>query len=77
MNADIARTKEYYQSVAESALCNCDYCCNYRIHIKSAFPKVAGYLASLGIDIEKFRVATSYPSTGIKEDHFVIELFPV
>ena len=27
-------------------------------------------------DVE-FRVATSYPSTGIEKEHFVLELFPV
>jgi hypothetical protein len=27
-------------------------------------------------DVE-FRVATSYPSTGIEQKHFVIEMFPV
>ncbi len=27
-------------------------------------------------DVE-FRVATSYPSTGIEQEHFVIELFPI
>ena len=29
------------------------------------------------IDGVKFRVATSYPITGIGQEHFVIELFPI
>lgn len=29
------------------------------------------------IDEVEFRVATSYPGTGIEQDHFVIELFPI
>lgn len=117
MHVDISKTKEYYHSITESPLCDCAYCRNYRLQIKSAFPKVAEYLDTLGIDIEKafetsplepdesgmleycccqyiafgtcvpeyhhkignveFRVATSYPSTGIEQEHFVIELFPV
>lgn len=117
LNVDVPATKDYYNSITDSALCDCSYCRNYRLQIKSALPEVAAYLGSFGIDIEKpfetsplepdetgmleycgcqyivfgncdpeyhygigdveFRVATSYPSTGIKRDHFVIEFFPV
>ena len=117
MNVDIAKTQEYYRSITETALCDCAYCRNYRSQIKSAFPKVAEYLRSLGIDIEKpfeasplepdengileycccqyiafgnceptyhcsidnveFRVATSYPGTGIEQEHFMIEFSPI
>lgn len=117
MNIDVFATKDYYKSITDSALCDCCYCRNYRLQIKSALPEVAAYLDSLGIDIEKpfetsplepdengmleycgcqyivfgncdlkyhyrigsveFRVATSYPSTGIEQKHFVIELYPV
>ena len=117
MNVDIAKTKAHYNSITETSLCDCAYCCNYRLQVKLAFPKVAEYLYSLGIDIEKpfetsplepdeknmleycccqyiafgkcdpeysykvdnveFRIATSYPHTGIEEEHFVLELFPI
>ena len=117
MNIDVFKTREFYNSLEFSALCNCDYCCNYRAQVKSSYPKVAAYLDSLGIDIEKpyetsamepdengileygccqyivfgtcdleyyhkiddveFRIATSYPSTKIEEENFVIEFFPV
>lgn len=117
MNANISATKEYYNSITASSLCDCSYCRSYRLQIKSALPKVAAYLDSLGIDIEKpfetsplepnengtleyccslyiamgnceleyrhkidnieFRIATSYPSPGIKQEHFVIEMFPI
>lgn len=98
-------------------MCDCSYCRSYRLQIKSAYPLVAEYLTTLGIDIEKpfetsplepdengmleycccqyvafgkceseyqyrvgdaeIRLATSYPSTGIEQEHFVIELFPI
>lgn len=117
MNVNISKTKEYYHSITETSLCDCSYCRNYRLQVKSVFPKVAMYLGSLGIDIEKpfetsplepddngmleycccqyivlgncepeyhyridnveFRIATSYPSTGIEQEHFVLELFPI
>ena len=117
MNVDIVKTKAYYNSIAETSLCDCAYCRNYRLQVKEVFPKVAAYFDSLGINIEKpyetsplepdengmirycccqyvaygkcdpeyrhliddveFRVATSYPSTGIEQEHFVIELYPV
>ena len=53
MNVDIANTKAYYNSITETSLCECAYCRNYRLQVKSAFPKVAEYLYSFGIDIEK------------------------
>ena len=117
MNVDMTKTKEYYAAIDNSELCDCSYCRNYRLQIKSAYPEVAEYLASLGVHIQKpfetsplepdengmleycgcqyivfgncepeyyhrigdveFRVATSYPSTGIEGDHFVIEFFPI
>ena len=117
MNVDIKTTKAYYYSIIETALCDCAYCRNYRLQVREAFPKVAEYLYSLGIDIEKpfetsplepdengmveycccqyvafgtcssgyhykidnieIRIASSYPNTGIEQEHFVIELFPI
>ena len=117
MNVNISATKDYYNSITDSSLCDCGYCRSYRLQFKSVFPKVAAYLDSLGIDIEKpfetsplepdengmleycccqyialgnceleyrhridnveFRIATSYPNTGIEQEHFVIEMFPI
>lgn len=117
MDINIAKTKEYYASIDESLLCDCSYCQCYREQIRSVYPKVAEYLDSLGIDIEKpfetsplepdeknmleycccqyivfgkcdpeysykiddveFRLAASYPHTGIEEEDFVLELFPI
>ena len=117
MDVNIVKTKEYYHAMTEISMCDCDYCRSYRLQIKSAYPKVAEYLAAFGIDVEKpfetsplepdengvleycccqyiafgkceseyhhvigsveFRAATSYPSTGIEQEHFVIEMFPI
>ena len=117
MNVDIFKTVEYYQSITETSMCDCNYCRSYRLQVKSAYPNVSDYLDSFGIDIEKpfeisplepdengmleycccqyialgkccseyqhkigdvkFRIATSYPDTGIYREHFVIELFPI
>lgn len=117
MKVNVSKTKEYYHSLTEALLCDCDYCRNYRLKVRSAFPKIAMYLDTFGIDIEKpfetsalepdengmleycccqyialgtcepdyhyrideveFRIATSYPSTGIEQEHFVLELFPI
>ena len=117
MNVDVSATKDYYDSITEASLCDCNYCRNYRLQIKAALPEVTTYLESWGIDIEKpfetsplepdengmlkycgcqyivfgscdpeyhhrigdveFRIATSYPSTGIEQEHFVIEIFPI
>ena len=117
MNVNLTETKRYYNFMAETSMCDCSYCRSYRLQVKSAYPNVAEYLTTLGVDIEKpfdtsplepdengmleycccqyiafgtceheyrcridnveFRVATSYPSTGIEQEHFVIELYPV
>lgn len=117
MNVNVLESKEYYHSISEAMLCDCSYCRSYRLQIKSAYPLVAEYLNTLGVDIEKpfetsplepdengmleycccqyivfgncetdyhykignveFRVATSYPSTGVEQEHFVLEIFPV
>ena len=50
---DIEKTKSYYSRLKSEALCDCAYCRNYIHEVKAAYPKVADYLLSLGIDIEK------------------------
>ena len=50
---DIRRTKLYYEQISNRDLCDCAYCQNYVREIKVTYPKVAEYLCSLGIDIEK------------------------
>ena len=117
MKSDVNATKNYYGSLPVDSLCDCSYCANYRSQVRLAYPTVAAYLDSLGIEIEKafetsplepdengmleycccqyivfgqcdegyhheidgveIRLATSYPATGIEQQHFVLELFPI
>ncbi len=116
MDTNIERNKIYYAQLSKDALCDCSYCQNYYTQVKAAYPEVAAYLLSLGIDIEKpfetsplepengkleyclcqyiafgscsdtyrhkigdveFSKAASYPSTGITEQHFVLDLAPI
>lgn len=53
MRVNIAKTKEYYQSIRQEDLCSCAYCKNYYLQVKAAYPDVSNYLCSLGADIEK------------------------
>ena len=53
LNLDIEGTKSYYEQISNRDLCDCAYCQNYVREIKATYPKVAEYLFSLGIDIEK------------------------
>lgn len=53
MKADIEKTRAYYRNLGPESICNCDYCRNYYARVKAAYPEVARYLDSLGIDIEK------------------------
>lgn len=53
MGIEIEQTRQYYESIKPENLCCCAYCKNYYLQIKESYPLVAGYLDSLGIDIEK------------------------
>ena len=117
MDIDVKKTWKYYKSIATDDLCACNYCKNYYLQVRSAYPLVADYLASIGVDIQKpfetsplepdmngileycacqyvvfgncqgfhahkmgnveLRIATSFPSTGIEDEHFVLELYPI
>ena len=50
---DIEHTKEYYARLTEDDLCQCEYCRTYVREIRKALPRLAAYLGSLGVDIEK------------------------
>ncbi len=53
LNVDLEKTKAYYNGVQPSDLCDCEGCRNYRARVRQAYPQMAQYLDSLGIDIEK------------------------
>lgn len=53
MKPDIVKTKAYYSNLGPENICGCAYCRNYCAKVKDAYPEVACYLASLGVDIEK------------------------
>ena len=116
MGIDIEQTRQYYTEIKTEDLCDCDYCKNYYLQVKEAYPLVADYLNELGVDIEKpfeisplepvngmleycvcqyvvygkisgelvkkignveLGIATSYPSTNIRREHFVIDIYPI
>lgn len=53
MRMNIEKTQKYYQKLDEKELCQCSYCLNYYQEIKTSYPKLAQYLDTLGVDIEK------------------------
>lgn len=117
MNVNIDQTRDYYRLLDSESQFDCNYCINYRLQIKTAYPDLAAYLNTLGVDIEKpyetsplepdengfleycccqyivfgscpsdyhhqindvvFRLAASYPGTGIEQEHFVLEFYPI
>lgn len=50
---DVQRTSEYYARLTKDDLCQCATCRNYMRRIKAAYPLVAEYLQTMGVDIEK------------------------
>lgn len=46
----IKRTQQYYQKLNSKEQCPCSYCLDYHRQIKKSYPKLAQYLAGLGID---------------------------
>lgn len=53
LQVDLEKTKAYYACVRQEDLCDCPGCWNYRQRVKGAYPQMARYLETLGIDIEK------------------------
>ena len=49
-----------------------EYCCCQYIAFGTCEPEY-----NHRIDNVEFRMAISYPSTGIEQEHFVIELYPI
>ena len=49
-----------------------EYCCCQYIAFGKCEPEYHHRVSGV-----EFRVATSYPNTGIEQEHYVIELFPV
>ena len=49
---DIEETRKYYSNTTRENCCTCDYCQNLIDEIKTAYPKVADYLETLGVNIE-------------------------
>lgn len=50
---DLERTKQYYEKLTGDDLCQCEYCRTYVREIRKALPRLAAYLGSLSVDIEK------------------------
>lgn len=50
---DVQRTVDYYADLTAGDLCQCATCRNYMLRIKAAYPEVAQYLQTMGVDIEK------------------------
>ena len=53
LTIDIEKTKAYYSALREEELCDCEGCQYYRAHVRHAFPIIADYFDSLGMDIAK------------------------
>lgn len=53
LHVDIEKTKAYYSALREEELCDCEGCQYYRAHVRHAFPIIADYFDSLGMDIAK------------------------
>lgn len=50
MKPDLEKTRAYYRNFSSENICDCDYCQNYCARAKAAYPEVARYLDSLGVD---------------------------
>lgn len=53
LHIDLEKTRAYYSALREEELCHCEDCRYYRAHVRQAFPKIADYFDSLGMDIVK------------------------
>lgn len=68
MGIDIEQTRQYYARIKKEDLCDCNYCKNFYLQVKEAYPFVADYLNGLGVDIEKpFEISPLEPENGMLE----------
>lgn len=47
MAINVEQTKKYYKDIKQEDLCDCNYCKNYYLQVKDAYPKVAEFLDSI------------------------------
>ncbi len=58
---DIEKTKEYYKNYPRDDTCQCEYCQNLIDEIRVAYPGLAVFMDSIGVDIERpFEVSLPY-----------------
>ena len=53
MAVDIEKNRSYYAGLTEDDVCQCAYCRNFCARVRTAYPDLMEYLATLGIDIAK------------------------
>ncbi len=53
LRIDTDKTRQYYADEDTAEYCQCAPCVNYRARIASAYPEIAAYMDTLGIDITK------------------------
>ena len=53
MYIDPIRTAAYYQALTSEDLCSCNYCQNFRRHIRTCYPGISLWLHSFGIEADK------------------------
>lgn len=62
LRIDTDKTRQYYADEDTAEYCQCAPCVNYRTRIASAYPEIAAFLDTLGIDIAKpFKVTCLKP----------------
>ena len=65
MLVNAEKTRAYYAALREEDLCDCAYCRNFRREMAGAYPEVAAYLATLGVEAEKaFETSPLEPEDG-------------
>ena len=62
---NIYKTKEFYKGFCADDTCQCTYCQNYIKQIKLAYPEVADYLQTIGVNIERpYEIFSLEPESG-------------
>lgn len=64
MAINVEQTRQYYKDIKQENLCDCNYCKNFYLQVKDAYPDVAGYLDNIEIDIEKPFETSPFPICG-------------
>jgi hypothetical protein len=72
---DIKKTRSYYENKMRDNVCQCDYCQNFIDEVKGAYPEIAEYLSSLGVNRAEDETSAWFTQKQLEQDSFEVGVY--